>query len=958
MLPYLLHVAVLIALCYLSYILLLKRETFYQLNRSVLLLGMLTVFTLPMLQIPAGWSMQNLIGSVELSTKKKEVLPSPTLPDATVNTKTPEKETQKGKKTLDSRNTKIKKSEQFLEKKISTEENVLSKFRNFSNLNWATILFYIYCLGLGIFAINFLIQFMALIVMRLRHPVIKDGQFQIIEVADERPPFSFLNHIFINPSQYDWETYEQILEHEKIHVAQRHTLDILLAELLVVAQWFNPFAWWYRRAVENNLEYLTDSVMLHQGTPKESYQMNLLKVAVPQHPLSLGTNYNQSTLKQRIMMMNIKKSSLSSSWKYLFLLPILGLSIITLNSVQVQAQDQPVADEEETTATITTMTNSVTTKKTPTSPVNSSETDFQVKPSVTSATDKNFQSSTGRTYTDWHIYPDGNEICLTLHGSSEGGRGYHNWYRTECEPKANFMNIPEGDNISFQIDREAGLFTMTGDMRNGEGRGKVDFKVKEDFRQYLKTQGFKKLTDNLMLHVALTDINKSYLNYLKSIGYRDLDTKDLEALAYQGITQKEFKNGIDVYATYGLTDLDLQDVIQFNIHGVTPEYISELQKYGFDDLDANEIIQFAIHDVDADFIKELHDMGFKDIDHNDIVQFSIHDIDANYVRELGENGLEDLDSDEIVQFAIHDVDADFIKELKDMGFDDLDEDDIVQFAIHNVDARYIKEIRENGFTDLRADEIVQFAIHNVDTDFIKELRDMGFDDLDENEIVQFAIHNVNARYIKEIRENGFTDLRADEIVQFAIHNVDTDFIREVSIMGFDNVDEQDIIQFAIHNVDSDYLQDLKRAGLQNFSPQEVVQASIHHVDPNFIADLKSKGYDNLDINELVQLSIHHVDSDFINDMADLGYKNLDINELVQASIHHVDADEVEELQDLGIKNLDINTLIQMNIHHVDADYIRKMSGKGYKNLSPKEYIQLKIGGGSRNKSHHNDDDAQ
>ena len=100
----------------------------------------------------------------------------------------------------------------------------------------------------------------------------------------------------------------------------------MLAEAVIIFQWFNPFAWQWRKALESNLEFLTDSEMLQQETvEKESYQFSLLKVAAPHFPLCLTTNYNQSLIKKRIIMMNSKKSNVNTTWKYFFLLPLLVL---------------------------------------------------------------------------------------------------------------------------------------------------------------------------------------------------------------------------------------------------------------------------------------------------------------------------------------------------------------------------------------------------------------------------------------------------------------------------------------------------------------------------------------------------------------------------------------------------------------------------------------------------------
>ncbi len=192
--------------------------------------------------------------------------------------------------------------------------------------------FYLYLFGVVRFGANFLVQLGVLLYQSYARPVIQDGRFRIVEVSGNRAPCSFGNTIFINPEIYDWETYNQILIHEKIHVSGRHTLDIVLAEIAVVVQWFNPFAWLYRREVENNLEFLTDAdVLLHQEVERSAYQLSLLRVCAPHLPCSITNNYNQSLLKRRIVMMNSKRSSLHTVWKYFFLIPILTGLVCTLN---------------------------------------------------------------------------------------------------------------------------------------------------------------------------------------------------------------------------------------------------------------------------------------------------------------------------------------------------------------------------------------------------------------------------------------------------------------------------------------------------------------------------------------------------------------------------------------------------------------------------------------------------
>ncbi len=315
MISYLIHTSILLAGSYIFYWLLLRRETFFRLNRWTLMSCIALSLALPVITIPASWSL---------------------MPDVPETIYPVSEENTQGvvldKFELD-KNTFLAEKEQPV---LSEEQPVLPiapKVRQTNSLSWNNALSYVYYLGAGIFLITFLVQLVLLIAKMFALNSIKDGKHRIVELVKDEAPYSFWNAIFINPTKYDYETYEQILEHEKIHINQFHFFDKLLSEALVILFWFNPIAWMYRRAVTNNLEYLTDQSMLEQGTERQLYQMSLLRVSVPQYPLNLTTNYNQSFLKNRIAMMNSKKSSLRSIWKYLFVLPLFVFSLLTLNNV-------------------------------------------------------------------------------------------------------------------------------------------------------------------------------------------------------------------------------------------------------------------------------------------------------------------------------------------------------------------------------------------------------------------------------------------------------------------------------------------------------------------------------------------------------------------------------------------------------------------------------------------------
>ncbi|NJK95353.1 MAG: hypothetical protein HC905_10955 [Bacteroidales bacterium] len=102
----------------------------------------------------------------------------------------------------------------------------------------------------------------------------KIGPDRLVVMHNLPYPFSFLHLIFINRQTLSEANHGAMLEHERVHIRQWHWLDLILLEFLVAVQWFNPFAWLFRRSVKELHEYLADEEVLKQ-TPKLDYQLLL-----------------------------------------------------------------------------------------------------------------------------------------------------------------------------------------------------------------------------------------------------------------------------------------------------------------------------------------------------------------------------------------------------------------------------------------------------------------------------------------------------------------------------------------------------------------------------------------------------------------------------------------------------------------------------------------------------------
>ena len=288
MINYILHVSLLLGLGFILYQVLLKKETFYSLNRVILFSYLVLAFVLPSIHIPSNWSLRSEVATFSMLTKKAPIIikNQPSLSE--INTEDGGSITVKDKNNnIESvilpgkDNTILLNPRKEASDIAKSSTNAIIKAPSLL-VKWSTIIKWIYIVGLAIFLINFLVQFGILIYYRIKYPTLKDGKLTIVEMSGDKAPFSFLNMIYINPTKYDYDTYEQILAHEKIHITKWHSADIFLSEFALIFQWFNPFAWYYRKAVEHNLEYLTDQEMLASGANAEVYQMNLLKVSVPE----------------------------------------------------------------------------------------------------------------------------------------------------------------------------------------------------------------------------------------------------------------------------------------------------------------------------------------------------------------------------------------------------------------------------------------------------------------------------------------------------------------------------------------------------------------------------------------------------------------------------------------------------------------------------------------------------
>lgn len=178
-------------------------------------------------------------------------------------------------------------------------------------------------------------------------------------------PFSFFRLIFVNPSLHEEKELDEIITHECAHAEQWHSVDVILGELACVVFWYNPFMWLVKREIRNNLEFLADNRVLREGYDTKSYQYHLLGLTYQKAAANLYNNFNVLPLKERIKMMNKKRTKGIGRAKYALLLPMVALLLIGCNINQKQATTEEQAkDTTEITQNVETVDSAVTEEET------------------------------------------------------------------------------------------------------------------------------------------------------------------------------------------------------------------------------------------------------------------------------------------------------------------------------------------------------------------------------------------------------------------------------------------------------------------------------------------------------------------------------------------------------------------------------------------------------------------
>ena len=215
-------------------------------------------------------------------------------------------------------------------------------------------IFLIYICGVAVFLLREVISLLRLRLLIKKGDVVERHERAVVLVLDEDiAPFSWFNYIILSRKDYE-ENPREIIIHEIAHMRLRHSADIMLCNMLIILQWFNPAAWLLRRELQDVHEFEADEAVINEGVDAKQYQLLLIRKSVGERLFSMANNLNHNSLKRRIKMMKTKNSNRWQCTKALAVIPVAAVAIVAFASPKVeQAAQKVVAESEEIVKSVT-----------------------------------------------------------------------------------------------------------------------------------------------------------------------------------------------------------------------------------------------------------------------------------------------------------------------------------------------------------------------------------------------------------------------------------------------------------------------------------------------------------------------------------------------------------------------------------------------------------------------------
>lgn len=336
-----------LTILYLVYLLFFRKETYFNFNRYYLLGSMIFALLIPSLTL--NLRVDNFEG---LETPISEIGQFRTSYEKIIYWLDPTYETSKYQSVKSLFFEDYSYSEGNNSKDTNINTTIINSKYSFpsetndytGHLEIINLIILIYLSGVAFFVLRLLVLFVWLYRTIKKSPIAVNKGFKIVQLNGDVPPFSFLRYIFVNQHAVSHSDLQQILAHEKVHIRQNHSIDLLLAHGISVLQWFNPFAWLLQKSIKTTHEYIADRKVVDQGFELIDYQSLLLSQLISIRSVELVNNFNLISIKKRIAMMTKNKSGFSSKLKALVIIPFALILFFVFSDMTIKGPGKLLAN--------------------------------------------------------------------------------------------------------------------------------------------------------------------------------------------------------------------------------------------------------------------------------------------------------------------------------------------------------------------------------------------------------------------------------------------------------------------------------------------------------------------------------------------------------------------------------------------------------------------------------------
>lgn len=212
-----------------------------------------------------------------------------------------------------------------------------------SAISWVQIVLLVYLAGILFLACRNIYSLICLfrLIHSGKHEKLEKGVTLVVH-NQEIAPFSWMKYIVISRKDLE-ENGREILIHEMAHIHHRHSVDLLVADIYIFFQWFNPGAWLLKQELQNVHEYEADETVINEGVNAKEYQLLLIKKAVGTRLYSMANSFNHSKLKKRITMMLKEKSNPWARLKYLYVLPLAAIAVTAFARPEISEKVEEIS---------------------------------------------------------------------------------------------------------------------------------------------------------------------------------------------------------------------------------------------------------------------------------------------------------------------------------------------------------------------------------------------------------------------------------------------------------------------------------------------------------------------------------------------------------------------------------------------------------------------------------------